>query len=166
MARRHIKVSIVLILFVVGILSTNALAINRESATIVPGQSVGIFLIGASAGTVIRSIDSTINPVIQKIKIDASTKIMYTYTEMGISLYFDSTSHKLERIDILTPALVVAESGIRVGSSVEAVKNFYGTPDSMQNGSLYSFPDRGIEFWINNKNLVTRIVVYASRKTD
>jgi hypothetical protein len=91
---------------------------------------------------------------------------MYTYTEMGISLYFDSTSHKLERIDILTPALVVAESGIRVGSSVEAVKKFYGTPDSTQNGSLYSFSDRGINFWINNKNLVTRIVVCASRRTD
>lgn len=159
-------------------------AFNQGDAMIIPGVGVGVLKLGERVDKILEKIDSKYAKQWRGAKESGDKKIMWlSLEELGMSLAFDFHTRTLRKILVLTEALLVQSTGIRVGSSEKKVMKYLGDagmhhqtevppehteersgrPEEDRKLLIHSmdYPRLGIKFYINQEDhTVYTIEVY------
>ena len=152
----------------------------HQALLIVPGQSVGNFLVNK---TTLKQVKSTLgNGEIKRLKWKAPDCGMtypyykLVYPDKGISFTFYTrevkNSDKFETIELTKKFDAKTEKQITVGYSTRAdIISAYGQPTSKNNDRYLAYENLGISFEFVNLNnqmtdTLTKVYIYKQTETD
>jgi len=103
-------------------------AFNQGDAVIIPGTGVGVLRLGEPINEILEKIGPTEAMQWRLAQTSEGEGLMWlSLEELGMSLAFDFRTKTLRKILVLTEALLVQNTGIRVGSSEKEIERYFST---------------------------------------
>ena len=130
----------------------NVFIMPGEPTVITPGEGVGVLKLGEPYASIQKALGD-IRPfsfALAENKVDGK-ELWLSYRDIGIAFAFDYETKILERIIVLTPALLVRNTGIHAGSEESEVKKYF--KDTGQGGPADELAYPGIKFFIKDKRI-------------
>ena len=152
----------VVLLLISSSFDNNLLA--QGNALIVPGEEVGVLKLGNPIGFITQDLGNIEPSSWHKEEDGTSTEMWLSYRDLGLTLIFDYETKKLKRIMVMTPSLLVKDTGIHVGSKESEVLGYFNNPSKGGKANELDYPQLGIKFLIKeNKRTVYAIEINAKK---
>lgn len=156
----HIIALILLIILLPRLVST------QGDAMIIPGVGVGVLKLNKRVDDILKKIGPEEVQQWRKSQVQTEEKMMWlSLKELGMSLAFDYKSRRLKKIIVLTKALLVQNTSLRVGSDKKEVIKFMGQPQINKTEEILDYSQHGIKFYIDGKTSTVRTIEVYERLT-
>ena len=145
----------------------------QGDATIIPGIGVGVIKLSEDIDDILKKISPADSKQWRTAQLENEEKMMWLSLEKtGMSLAFDFKTRKLKKILVLTKALLVQNTSLRVGSNEIEVIEFFGRAESNKSMEKnkskeiapMDYPQLGIKFYVDLKNHTVRTIEVYERQ--
>ena len=160
--KQHLKYLIALLL--IGGLFNNTL-LAQGNALIVPGEEVGVLKLGNPIGFITQDLGNIEPSSWRKAGDGTSSEMRLSYRDLGLTLIFDYETKKLKRIMVMTPSLLVKDTGVHVGSKESEVLEYFDNPSKEGKTNELDYPQLGIKFIIKENERIVYAIEIKAKKT-